>query len=184
MHAKSFVNTTGDRNNGKLIADLGKYGIIASTYQSFKQLNRFVCLQRSMRNCSDCGIFEHSLISSFRSQCTHSLCLRGGTLVDCHIQYSWIHLFCQNDDQCIQTFLNIVFRKCDIYYTYSPRNFCEYLDRITRPKRPREIGFTAKRFFLITKSRRTGAFNLNLVSEQSIFIYSFSFCYSMYNFLL
>lgn len=39
-------------------------------------------------------------------------------------------------------------------------------------------------FFLITKSRRTGAFNLNLVSEQSIFIYSFSFCYSMYNFLL
>lgn len=84
MHAKSFVNTTGDRNNGKLIADLGKYGIIASTYQSFKQLNRFVCLQRSMRNCSDCGIFEHSLISSFRSQCTHSLCLRGGTLSNIH----------------------------------------------------------------------------------------------------
>lgn len=67
MHAKSFVNTTGDRNNGKLIADLGKYGIIASTYQSFKQLNRFVCLQRSMRNCSDCGIFEHSSRLSDRS---------------------------------------------------------------------------------------------------------------------
>lgn len=39
--------------------------------------------------------YLNTLISRFRSQCTHSLCLRGGTLVDCRIQYSWTRLFCK-----------------------------------------------------------------------------------------
>lgn len=39
--------------------------------------------------------YSNTLISRFRSQCTHSLCLRGGTLVDCRIQYSWTRLFCK-----------------------------------------------------------------------------------------
>lgn len=116
--------------------------------------------------------YSNTLISRFRSQCTHSLCLRGGTLVDCRIQYSWTRLFCQNDDSCIQTFLNTVFRKCDICYTYCPRHFCEYWDRITRPKRPREIGFTAKLIFFNYKIMQNRTFQ-SILGFRTINIYLF-----------
>lgn len=106
--------------------------------------------------------YSNTLISRFRSQCTHSLCLRGGTLVDCRIQYSWTRLFCKTMISVSKLLLNTVFRKCDICHTYCPRHFCEYWDRITRLKRPREIGFTAKLIF----------FKLQNHAKQDLSIYT------------
>lgn len=124
--------------------------------------------------------YSNTLISRFRSQCTHSLCLRGGTLVDCRIQYSWTRLFCKTMISVSKLFW-ILFSGSAIFVIHIVHViFVSTGIELRDLSAHARLALQQNLFFLITKSRKTGPFNLYLVSEQSIFIYSFTFCYSMF----